>query len=68
MSIMIFISKQIDTLFPKIDVSNYHIKSYVDDIGKELSTLILNTYTKTEIDTTLNTNYPSLLFIVDNFY
>ena len=29
---------------------------------------MLNTYTKTEVDNLLYTNYPSLSFIVDNFY
>ena len=29
---------------------------------------MLNTYTKTEIGTLLYTNYPSLSFIVNNFY
>ena len=57
-----------DSLFPNIDVSNYYAKIEVDDIDNELSTLVLNTYTKTEVGTLLYTSYPSLSFIVDNFY
>ena len=38
------------------------------DIDNGLSTLILNTYTKTEIDTLLYVNYPSPSFTDDNFY
>ena len=34
----------------------------------KLPTLILNTYTKTEVDNLLYADYPSLSFIVDNFY
>ena len=56
------------TLFSNIDLSSYFTKSEIDDIDNELSTLILNTYTKTEVDTLLYTNYPSLSFIVNNFY
>ena len=56
-----------DSLFPNIDLSNYCSKTGVDDIDNELSTLMLNTYTKTEIDTLLYTNYTSLSFTVDNF-
>ena len=37
----------IDTLFSNIDLSNYYTKAEIDDIDNELSTLILNTYTKT---------------------
>ena len=63
-----YIKAEVDTLFSNIDLSSYYTKSGVDDIGNELSTLILNTYTKTEVDTLLYTNYPSLSFIVCNFY
>ena len=62
------IKTEIYIISSNIDLSNYYIKSEVDDIDNELSTLILNTYTKTEVDTLLYTNYPSLSFIVDNFY
>ena len=58
----------IDSLFSNIDLSNYYSKFEIGDIGNELSTLIVNTYTKTEIDTLLYTNYPSLTFTADNFY
>ena len=57
-----------DSLFSDIDLSNYYSKIEVGDIGNGLSTLISNTYTKTEIDTLLYTNHPSLSFIVDNLY
>ena len=63
-----YVKAEIDTLFPNIDLSSYYTKSEVDDIDNELSTLILNTYTKTEVDTLLYTNYPNLSFTVDNFY
>ena len=62
------IKTEIDTLFPNTDSSNYYTKSEVDGIDNELSTLILNTYIKTEADSLLHTNYPSLSFIVNNFY
>ena len=35
---------------PNIDLSNYYTKTEVGDIDNGLSTLILNTYTKTDID------------------
>ena len=57
-----------DSLFSNIDLSSYYSKIEVDDIDNERSTLILNAYTTTEIDTLLYTNYPSLTFIVGNFY
>ena len=56
-----------DSLFSNLDLSNYDSKTEVDDIDNGLSTLISNTYTKTEIDTPLYTHYPSLTFTVDNF-
>ena len=40
-------------MFPNIDLIDYYTKSEIDDIGNELPTLILNTYTKTEVDTQL---------------
>ena len=58
---------EIGTLFSYLDLSNYCTKSEVDDIDNGLSTLVLNTYTKTEVDTLLYTSYLSLSFIVDNF-
>ena len=57
-----------DYLFPNIDLNSYYSKTEVDDIDNELSTLVLNINTKTEIDTFLYTNYPSLSFTADNFY
>ena len=62
------IRTEIYTLFSNIVLSNYCTKSEVDDIDNELPTLIWNTYTKTEVVTILYNNYPTLSFIVDNFY
>ena len=62
------IKADIDTLFPNIDLGNYYTKSEGDDIDNGLPTLILNTYTKPEVDNLLYTNYPSLSFIVNNFH
>ena len=59
---------EVGTLFSNIDLSNYYTKSEVDDIGNGLPTLILNTYTETEVDTLLYTNSISRSFIVDNLY
>ena len=56
------------TLFSNIDLRNYYIKSEVNEIDNELSTLISDTYTKTEAGTLFYTNDPSLSFIVSNFY
>ena len=61
------IKTETDTLFSNIDLSNYYNKSEVDDIDTGLSPLILNTYTKTGVDTLIYSNYPSLPFTVDNF-
>ena len=57
-----------DSLFPNIDLSNLYYKTEVGDTGNELFTLVLNTSTKTEIDTFVYINYPSLPIIDDNFY
>ena len=62
-----YIKTKIGTLVANIYLSNYYTKPEVDHIDNELSTLILNTYTKTEVDTLVYTNYPSLSFIGDNF-
>ena len=51
-----------DPLISNIDLSNYYSKIEVDDIDNEGSTLLLNTYTKTEIGTHLYTNYPSIIY------
>ena len=64
----IYIQTETDTLFSNIDLGNYYTKSDVDGIGNELSTLVLNTYTKTETDNLLYANYPSLTFISDTSY
>ena len=55
-------------MFSNIYLSSYYTKIEIGDIGNELSALILNAYTKTEVDTLLYANYPSLSFTVDNFY
>ena len=55
-----------DSLCSNIDLSNYYSKTEVDDIDNDLSTFILNTYTKTEIDTQL-TYYTSITYLHDNY-
>ena len=42
---------EMDFIGSNIDLSNYYTKSEIDDIDNGLPTLILNTYTKTEVDT-----------------
>ena len=60
---------QIDAIVSNINFSNGHYtKAEIDDIDNELPALIVNTYTKTEVDNLLYTNYPSLSCIADNFY
>ena len=55
-----------DSLFSNIDLSNYYSKIEVDDIDNELSTLIFNTYTKTEVDTHL-TDYTTITCLQGNY-
>ena len=55
-----------DSLFSNIGLSNYYSKIEVDDIGNELSTLILNTYTKTESDSQL-TDYTAITYLQGNY-
>ena len=62
----VHINTEHDTLFSNIDLSNYFTKSEVDDIENELSTLILNTYSKTDVCNLLYTSYPSLSLVVNN--
>ena len=51
---------EVDALFGNIDFSNYYTKTEVDDIDNELSTLVLNIYTKPEVDSILaNQSYTS---------
>ena len=50
-SISYYIKAEIYTLFSNIDLSSYYIQSEVDDIDNGLSTLVLEIYTKTEVDT-----------------
>ena len=42
-----------DALFANIDLSNYYNKAEIDAIDDELTSLILNTCTKTEVDNLL---------------
>ena len=51
-----------DSLFSNTGLSNYYSKIEVGDLDNELSTLIFNTYTKTEIDTQL-TDYASITYL-----
>ena len=55
-----------DSLFSNIDLSNYYSKTELDDIDNELSALILNTYTKTEIDSQL-TYYTAITYLQGNY-
>ena len=55
-----------DSLFSNIDLSSYYTKSEVYDIDNELSTLILYTYTKTEIDSQL-TDYTTNAYLQGNY-
>ena len=48
---MMFILKQIDTLFSNIDLRNYNTKTEIDDLDNKLQTLSLSTYNKNEIAT-----------------
>ena len=42
-----------DALFANIDLSNYYNKAEIDAIDDEVTSLILNTYTKTGVDNLL---------------
>ena len=53
-------------MFLNIDLSNYYTKPEIDDTGNELSTLLLNTYTKTEVDTQL-TDYVTISHLHGNY-
>ena len=53
-------------MFPNIDLSNYYTKSETNDTDNELSALILNTYTKTEVDTQL-TDYVTTTLSQGNY-
>ena len=53
-------------MFSNIDSSSYCTKIEVDDIDNELSTSILNTYTKTEVDTQL-TYYTTATYLQGNY-
>ena len=55
---------EMDFIVSYIDSNNYYTKTEIHDLGNELSTLILNTYTKTEIDTQL-TDYMTTLSITE---
>ena len=55
-----------DPVFPNIALSNYYTKTEVGDIDNELFTVILNTYTKTEIETQL-TDYTTITYLQGNY-
>ena len=58
---------EVDATVANINFSNTHYtKSEVDDIGNELSALILNTYTKTEIDTALS-DYSAISYLQGSY-
>ena len=70
-----------DLIVSNIDISNYYTKTEIGNLDNGLSTLILNTYIKTEVDTQLTdymttlsitkaliNNYASLTLLGDNFY
>ena len=44
-------------------ISDYYDKTYIDDLDTELSTILINTYTKQEID---DNHYTSTY--IDSFY
>ena len=59
---------EMDLIVSNIGFSNYYTKTEIDDIDNELSTLILNTYTNTEVDTMLfrsNSNVYSSIALLD---
>ena len=62
-----YIKNEIDTLFSNIYLSNY-TKNELDDIDNELSTLILNTYTKTKIETKYFNKYHIFANVTSNHY
>ena len=53
-------------MFSNIDLSNYYTKSEVDDIDNELSTIVLNTYTKTKNDSQLK-DYTTITHLQGNY-
>ena len=61
-----YIKTEIDSLISNIGLSNCYTKSEVGDIGNELFTLILNSYTKAEIDTQL-TDYATISYLQGNY-
>ena len=52
--------------FSNIDLSSYYSKIEVDDIDNGLSTLILNAYTKTEVDSQL-TDYTTITYLQGSY-
>ena len=53
-------------IFSNIDLSNYYTESETNDIDNGLPTLILNIYTKTEVDTQL-TDYATISYLQGNY-
>ena len=63
----IIIITEVDAIVANINFSdNHYTKTEVDDIDNELSALILNTYTKSEIDTQL-TAYATISHLQRNY-
>ena len=48
-----YVKTEIDSLIANINISNYYNETEIDDIDHELSTFLLDTYTKSEVDTFL---------------
>ena len=59
----ICIKTEIDTLFSNIDSSNYYTKAEIGDLGNELSTLFLNTYSTSDIYTFCLTYYYNIEYV-----
>ena len=61
-----YIKAEIDSLFSNINLSTYYTTSEVDGIDNGLFALVLNTYTKTEIDTQL-ADYATISYLQGNY-
>ena len=48
---VVYVNSEIGTWFPNIDLSNYYIKTEIDDLDNGLPTLVLHTYSNSELDT-----------------
>ena len=64
---VIIIITEVDAIAANINFSdNHYTKTEADDIDNELPALILNTYTKTEIDTSLS-DHSRITYLQDNY-